>query len=141
MKGAAPRALPYASIAQVHSLITEISKSPTPEGFTIGVGVEYVPLHKVASVPPSATAFRRTLAASNVMIVITWDNDSKDSVGKAREYADAIIDILVGDQVDKEGYANYCHGASVLSIALVAGKMMSPRTFRCGRGGSGCSGG
>ena len=67
--------------------------------------------------PSSATAFRRDLAP-NVMILIAWENNGNDSVDKAREYANAIVDILVGDQANKEGYANY--GASVLLIGSVA---------------------
>ena len=133
MKGAAPRALSYDTIAKVQSLTTEITRSSTPEGFEIGVVFEFVPLHKVASVPSSATAFRRNVAP-NIMILIAWNKDGEDSVDKARGYANAVVDILMGDEANKEGYANY--GASVTPlIALVAGKVMSTRVFRCGRGG------
>ena len=126
MKGVAPRGLSYTSIAQAQSLAAEITKSPSPEGFRVNVGFEYVPLRKVASVPRSAMAFRRD-PTPNVLVMIIWVNDGKDSVDKARDYANAIAEILVSNQVDKEesvGYSNY--GASVILIA-VAGKVMAPR--------------
>ena len=117
MKGVAPRTLPhYTTIAQAQSLAVEITKGLTPEGFRIGVGIEYLPLQKVASVPRGATAYRRA-PTPNIMIMIAWVNDGKDSVDKAREHGNAIVDILVGTQADNEqrlGYANY--GASVLLI-------------------------
>ena len=114
MKGVALRAPHYTFMAQTQSLAAEITKNPTPEGFRISVGFEYFPLHKVTSVPRSATAFRRD-PEPNVLIMVVWVNDSKDSVDKARGYANAIAGILVGNQADKAqsiGYANY--GASVL---------------------------
>ena len=139
MKGVSPRTPHYTSMAQAQSLVAEISKNPTPEGFAISFIFEYIPSGKVTSVPRSATAFRRELGP-NVVIVVVWTNDDKDSVDKARGYANAIAGILVStNQEDNEksvGYANY--GASVLLIAPVAGKVMSPRTFRYGRGYSWC---
>jgi len=124
MKGVAPRAPHYTTIAQAQSLTAEIIKIPTPEGFRISVGFEYFPLRKVLSVPPSATAFRRD-PVPNALIMIVWGNDRKDSIVKAREHADAIAEILVGSQADMTqsvGYANY--SASVLLIAPVAGKVI-----------------
>jgi len=110
MKGVAPRGPPhYTSIARAQALATEITKSPTPEEFRISVGFEYVPMGKVASLPRSATAYRRG-ATPNVLIMTMWVNDGKDSIDKAREYSNTIAEILVGKQADKEqglGYANY----------------------------------
>ena len=140
MKGAAPRAVPhYTSIARAQSFAAEVTKTPTPEGFRIGVGFEYLPMHKVASLPRSATAYRRG-PTPNFIIMIAWINDSKDSVDKARKYANDIVEILLGPRAEKEesiGYANY--GASVLLIAPVASEVTSSRMFRSGWGGSRCS--
>ena len=129
MKGVSPLAPHYRSFAQAHSLAAEITKSPTPEGFRISIGFEYIPLDKVASVPRSATAFRRE-PVPNVLIMIVWVNDGKDSIDKATEYANTVSGILVGTQADKGqhvGYANY--GGSVLFIAPGTDKVMSPRTL------------
>jgi hypothetical protein len=86
----------------------EVPKIPTFAAGTILL--EYYNLGKINSVPPDATAFRRTTKAS-VVVVVVWNESKPENDLIAREYTHDAIDILRRGQSamtisESLGYAN-----------------------------------
>lgn len=101
------------SISEAHERIVEISKT-TP--FKPHLIFDYYPMHKVRSVPDSATAFRREHVVA-VIVLMTWKAED-DKEGKytdwARVIANNVAEIINAGQremliTEPEGfgYANY----------------------------------
>ena len=87
----------------------EVSTLP---GFTIGfILMEYFGSGKIASVPPSTTAFRHA-TTTNINLITLWNQNKADNENVARRYVDKVVDILERDQPEmllseSLGYAHY----------------------------------
>nr|AGK29855.1 FAD-binding protein [Volvariella volvacea] len=107
MKGLSQTEPHYDTISRAYHKALELVQ----QGFRPAVLYEYVPLHKVMSVPSGDSAFRRE-GTSNVLAVMLWDGDDPKRTQVARSTAYEIADILLGGQggltaAQKLGYGNY----------------------------------
>lgn len=116
-KGIAQHAPHYSSLAEAHALVISIQKrDPNPELFHANVLCEYLPLTKIVSISPEATAFRRDPTPS-ILIVIAWkvgvSQDESLNTEKARQWANELANIVNKGQggavtaTQSLGYGNY----------------------------------
>jgi hypothetical protein len=90
-------------------------KSPGLSPYEIMVGYEFMPLKKVASVPPEATAFRARGHQPNIIQVISWDKQDGDDTGvdNARVITQELIKVVDSAAEPQpmgainDGYINY----------------------------------
>ncbi|KAF8508227.1 hypothetical protein JB92DRAFT_2832474 [Gautieria morchelliformis] len=74
-------------------------KQPTLPPFDIMVGYEFIPLKKVCSVPPDATAFRSRGPQPNIVLLISWDQEEEgEDVHHARAFAQELGKIIDATQ-------------------------------------------
>jgi hypothetical protein len=116
LKSLAQRKPHFSSISEAHTRIIDIHKT-TP--FKAHLIFDYYPMHKVRSVPESATAFRREHVVAAI-VLMTWKGED-DKEGKytdwARTIANDIAEIINAGQremlitePESFGYANYGRG-------------------------------
>jgi len=89
-------------------------------GFTITMMHEYFPHGKINSFPSNAAPYRRDLNG-NMLVVVTWKDDSPESSLKAKEIAHACTDMAPPG----EAYGNYASDGDALPVA---GAVSSDRT-------------
>jgi hypothetical protein len=64
--------------------------------FDVVVGYEFMPLKKVCSVSPNATAFRSRGPQANIVILIAWDKEDEEDSGvhHARAFSQELTKIV-----------------------------------------------
>ncbi|KAI0356536.1 FAD-binding domain-containing protein [Trametes cingulata] len=111
MKGAfAPKKFPRALMPKVFRRVAELSE---PEGYFVGILMEYFPLHKANSVPDDATAYRRALPP-NVLCAIYAKKDGEEALNYARDAARELIGLFADRPDDNMGYGNYSPDSDAL---------------------------
>jgi hypothetical protein len=70
------------------------------------VMLEHISLKKVLSVPNGTSAFCRKFAL-NMIIFVTWNNNTPENLATARRITRELNEIFVAGQVEEFGHANF----------------------------------
>jgi hypothetical protein len=86
----------YGPVMKAFDRLTQLNTRPD---FDISISLEYIPLDKVLSIAPDATALNRR-PDPNMFAVVRWDNDISEDVDYARAAADSLTDIIAKGNVE-----------------------------------------
>jgi len=71
--------------------------------------LEHVSLNKILSVPNGTAAFYRKLAY-NMIVLVTWNNNTPENLTTARHITRELNEIFVAGQVEELGHINHGYG-------------------------------